>query len=222
MSFTPLSFEPSPEALIPRYPFDLEWTALREDDGLKDADDGNFFDAYEDYLQSQAQEEQTVAAVPEEPEDDIFDTELTDEPLFQPKPWCKNPKSLVFYQNYAEYLAEAKRQQRSLDRIKSEEQFRADCQGAQVLYDKKPEAKKGRIPDWATKATHQDVIDFYTEKDAQGKMKRRWPPPAKTFGKNIKIKQEWEDLADVYGEVRKREKEAQKRFIQEKRSRRDD
>jgi len=219
MSFTPLSFEPSPEASIPRYPFDLEWTALREDDGLKDADDGNFFDAYEDYLQSQAQEEQIVAAVPEEPEDDIFDTALIDEPLFQPKPWCRSKKTGQFYANYDEYLAEVRQSKRSVDRQKTSTEFSADCQGQNVAYDKKPEAKKGRVPDWATKATHQDVIDFYTEKDAQGKMKRRWPHPAKTFGKNIKIKQEWEDLADVYGEVRKREKEAQKRFIQEKRSR---
>jgi hypothetical protein len=217
--------------------------ARLEDDAVESEwFDGNLRNAFEDFLESQVEptgpaDDPTVPTLnlttdqddedladtdllddsADQDDEDLADTDLLDdselEPQFQAKPWCKN------YQNYAEYLAANKK--RGKDRLKTEQQFIADCQGQNVAYEKKPALKRGRIPEWAQMKTHQDVIDFYTEKDAQGKMKRRWPPPAKTYGKNIKIKQEWEDLTDVYGEVRKREKEAQKRFIQEERSKKD-
>jgi hypothetical protein len=44
-------------------------------------------------------------------------------------------------------------------------------------------------------------MEIKNERFSNLKILKDGPPPAKTFGKNIKIKQEWEDLADVLAEV---------------------
>jgi len=201
MSFTPLSFEPSPEALEWRHPFEHEWTAVRDDDGLKDADDGNLFDALDDYLQSQ--EEPTVPAVPEEPEEDIFDTDLLEPEPFQPKSWCKN-KDGVLYQSYEEYLKANKK--RGRERLKTQMHFAAECQGQNVgPLDKKPAVKRGRIPKWAEMETHEDVKNFY-------KQTKRWPKLDDTYGFDIRNEERWEELKQLYWETRQKEQAEQARW----------